>query len=79
MREESTSEMMKLSLDFKTVGAWLSSDWVINFDFYWSHSKGCIILLYIIVEFSWGIIISSQVIVEDSSKWLERRQLDLSL
>jgi len=70
---------MKLSLDFETVGAWLPGDWVINFDSYWSHGKGCIILSYIIVEFFWEIVISSQVVVKNSSKWLKRRQLDLFL
>ena len=79
IREKSTSEMIKLSLNFKIVEVWLPNDWVVNFDFYWSHSKCYIILSYIIAKFSWGIPISSQVVVKDSSEWLERRQLDLSL
>ena len=79
MREKSTSKIMKFSLDFETVETGLFSNWVVDFNSYWSHSKGYIILLYIIVRFSWGIIISSQVVVKDSSEQLERRQLDLSL
>jgi len=73
MKKENTSEIMKFSLDFEIVGTGLPGNWVVNFDSYWSHSKYYIILLYIIAKFSWGIIISSQVIMEDSSKWLKRR------
>jgi len=34
IREKSTSEMIKLFLNFETIGAKLSSDRVVNFDSY---------------------------------------------
>ena len=73
MRKKSTSEMMKLSLNFKTVGTGLPSDWVVNFDSYWSHSKCRIILPDVVAKFFWEIIISSQVVIKNSSEWLKGR------
>jgi len=63
IRKKGTSKIIKLFLNLKTIGAWLFGDRVVDFNFYWSHGKSCIILSYAVTKFSWEIIISSQVVL----------------